>query len=47
MLTNPTIDQLSALKLGGMVKAFKEQLSSDSYESMTFEERLGLLVDSQ
>ncbi|MBT7483335.1 ATP-binding protein [Candidatus Peregrinibacteria bacterium] len=47
MLTNPTIDHLNALKLTGMVKAFKEQLSSDSYESMTFEERLGLLVDME
>lgn len=47
MLTNPTLDQLNALKLTGMVKAFKEQLSSDSYESMSFEERLALLVDME
>lgn len=45
MLTHPTIDQLAALKLNGMAKGFKEQLASTSYESMSFEERLGLLVD--
>jgi DNA replication protein DnaC len=47
MLMHPTIDQLNALKLTGMVKALKEQMSSDSYEAMSFEERLGLLVDME
>jgi DNA replication protein DnaC len=45
MLTHPTLDQLNALKLTGMAKGFKEQLASTSYDALSFEERLGLLVD--
>lgn len=47
MLTHPTLDQLNALKLTGMAKGLKEQLASNSYESLSFEERLGLLVDQE
>lgn len=47
MLTHPTLDKLHALKLLGMVRALEEQLHSPEIHSLTFEERLGLLVDRE
>lgn len=47
MLAPPTADKLRSLKLYGMLKGFEEQLSSSQYDSLTFEERLGLLVDRE
>ena len=42
MLISPTLDKLQALSLGGMARAFEEQLESPGYQELTFEERLGL-----
>ncbi len=47
MLISPTLDKLQALSLGGMARAFTEQLESPSYQELSFEERLGLLVDRE
>lgn len=47
MLTHPTIDQLIKLKLNGMADALTEQLQMSEIEQMTFDERLGLLVDRE
>ena len=47
MLTHPTLDQLHGLKLAGMAKALEEQLQMTDLEELTFEERLGLLVDRE
>jgi DNA replication protein DnaC len=47
VLINATIDKLQALSLGGMARAFEEQLESPAYQELTFEERLGLLVDRE
>ena len=47
MLTLPTIDKLRSLKLYGMLKEFEQQEASSDYESLCFEERLGLLVDRE
>ncbi len=47
MLNNPTLDKLRTLKLNGMAKTFEEQLSSSDEDSLSFEERLGLLVDRE
>ena len=46
MLIHPTIEKLESLRLGGMVMALKEQQSMD-LNDMSFEERLGLLVDRE
>jgi DNA replication protein DnaC len=46
MLSLPTEDKLRTLKLTGMLKAFQEQCSGD-YAQLSFEERLGLLVDRE
>jgi len=48
MLRHPTLSQLAELKLTGMARAFEEQLQhSGPYCEMSFEERLGLLVDRE
>jgi DNA replication protein DnaC len=47
MLTHPTLDKLEALRLAGMAKALKEQWQMADLDDLTFEERLGLLVDRE
>ena len=47
MLTHPTYDRLVALRLTGMAKALDEQRGQRNVEGLTFEERLGLLVDRE
>lgn len=47
MLHHPTLDKLNELKFTGMSAALTEQLSLDSIDDLTFEERLGLLVDRE
>jgi len=47
MLTVPTIEKLRRLKLEGVVRALEEQCASSDFESLSFEERLGLLVDRE
>lgn len=45
MLTQPLLDKLSALKLSGFRTALEEQNQNPHYAELSFEERLGLLVD--
>jgi DNA replication protein DnaC len=47
MLTHPILDQLLELKLTGMHRALTEQMNMDDIASLSFEERLGLLVDRE
>lgn len=47
MLKTQTMENLSALKLNGMLKGLEEQHSSSEYETLSFDERLGLLVDRE
>lgn len=47
MLNHPTYDKLRTMKLLGMAQALGEQTSQDLYASLSFEERLGLLVDRE
>jgi DNA replication protein DnaC len=47
MLITPTVDKLHALGLGGMARALVEQLDSAEYRALSFEDRLGLLVDRE
>lgn len=47
MLTTPTLDKLHALNLGGMARALVDQLERADYAALSFEERLGLLVDRE
>ncbi len=47
MLTQPTIEKLLAMRLRGMAEAFREQQESADSQRLSFEERLGLLIDRQ
>jgi len=47
MLNHPTLDTLLALKLTSMAKALSEQMALPESQALTFEERLGLLVDRE
>jgi len=47
MLTHPTLQKIKALKLHGMAKAFEEQLNMADIGELSFEERLGLLIDRE
>jgi hypothetical protein len=45
MLNHPTYERLTQLRLTGMAKALAEQAQIPDIQALTFEERLGLLVD--
>src|SRR5258708_15133641 len=47
MLTQPTIEKLVSMRLRGMADAFREQQESVDSQRLSFEERLGLLIDRQ
>lgn len=47
MMTQQTLTQLRSLKLGGMGDALQEQLTQPSMSSLSFEERLAMLVDRE
>ena len=47
MLAHPTSEKLVTLGLAGMAKALDEQRRSPAIETLSFEERLGLLVDRE
>jgi DNA replication protein DnaC len=47
MLTQPLLDKLSALRLTGFRQALEEQREMAHYAELSFEERLGLLVDRE
>ena len=47
MLTHPILDQLLELKLTGMHRAMTEQMNMNDLDPLSFEERLGLLVDRE
>lgn len=47
MLTHPTLDQLHALGLHGMAKAFTEIIASEEAQSLSHPEWLALLLDRE
>jgi DNA replication protein DnaC len=47
MLNHPTLDKLQDLRFTGMAKALTEQMALPDIEELSFEERLGLLVDRE
>jgi len=47
MLTQQTLDKMNAMKLSGMTEAFQQQLGGGEYARLSFEERLGLMIDSE
>jgi DNA replication protein DnaC len=47
MLIHPTLDQLRTLRLTGMLKALEEQMQMPDIDSLSFEQRLGLMADRE
>lgn len=45
MLTQPLLDKLSQLRLTGCRNALQQQLEQPNYNDLSFEERLGLMLD--
>lgn len=47
MLIHPTLDKIEHLRLFGMATALREQLQNHESTALSFEERLGLLIDRE
>jgi len=47
MLTQQTLEKMNGMKLSAMAGAFEQQLGSGEHAKLSFEERLGLLVDCE
>jgi hypothetical protein len=47
MLNHPTVERLHQLRLPGMARALASQAQSPEIDQLSFEERLGLLVDCE
>jgi DNA replication protein DnaC len=47
MLTQQTLEKMNAMKLQAMAEAFQQHLGSGEYAKLSFEERVGLLVDTE
>jgi len=47
MLTEQTLDKMNGMKLSGMADALRLQLRSGEHARLSFEERLGLLIDCE
>jgi hypothetical protein len=47
MLREPLIDKLAAMKLSGMLEGLREQMENPQYKKVSFEERLGLMMDRE
>jgi len=47
MLHHPTLDKLQTLRLSGMYQALLEQRTMPDLDALSFEERLGFLVDRE
>jgi len=47
MLIEQTLDKMNAMKLFGMAEALEQQLGSSEAATLDFEERIGLLTDSE
>lgn len=47
MLNQPTLDRLCAMRMRGMAEALQQQMQEPDIHQLSFEERLGLLIDRQ
>ncbi len=47
MLTQQTLEKMNVMKLSAMAEAFEQQLGSGEHAKLSFEERVGLLVDCE
>ena len=47
MLTYPTVEKLKEMRLKGMATAYEDQMQTPDVASLSFDDRLGLLVDRE
>jgi DNA replication protein DnaC len=47
MLLHPTLEKLTTMRFSGMATALEKQIKMNGLEEMSFEERLGLLLDHE
>jgi DNA replication protein DnaC len=47
MLNQQTLEKMNAMRLLGMAESFSEQLGRSQYAELSFEERVGLMVDRE
>ncbi len=47
MMTQDTLRKMNELKLTGMAHAFTQQIESSKAAQLSFEERIGLLIDQE
>ena len=47
MLTHTTLEHLRELKLDGMARGLEEQRQLPAFQDLSFEDRLGILVDRE
>ena len=47
MLTQQTLEKMNEMKMSAMAEAFEQQLGSGEHAKLSFEERVGLLVDCE
>ena len=47
MLIEQTVDKMNIMKLSGMAEALKQQLGSSEHVQLSFDDRVGLLVDAE
>jgi DNA replication protein DnaC len=47
MLTQATLEKMHAMKMHAMAEALEHQIASHQYDPLAFEERIGMLVDSE
>jgi DNA replication protein DnaC len=47
MLIEQTLEKMNAMRLSGMAESLEQQLSSSQHSALSFDERLGLMVDAE
>ena len=47
MLTQATIDKMHAMRMAALAEAFERQIRSADLAGMSFEERVGMMVDAE
>jgi DNA replication protein DnaC len=47
MLTQETLDKMRTMKMADMAEAFAQQMGSSDYAELSFEERVGLMIDTE
>ncbi len=47
MLNEATLDKMQAMKMADMAESFSQQLRSSDYSELSFEERVGLMIDCE